>query len=145
MDLKNVRMADIVFAVFNIIFFFGSIFVFHTCAAKDDGTWMTCHYAGNIITLLSAICTVLSVTNLFVKLETKIGLFISEFLIYAGLIFVPGNLIPLCMMSEMQCNAVAKPCTLIFSVTGILCSALNTAAVLLKIGNQKKAKNEISK
>lgn len=144
MDLKNVRMADIVFAVFNIIFLFGSIFVFHTCA-QVDGKWMTCHYAGNIVTLLSAVCAVLSVTNLFVKLETKIGFFISEFLIYAALIFVPGNLIPLCMMSEMQCNATSKPCTLIFAVTGILCSALNTAAVLLKIRNQKKAKNEISK
>lgn len=140
---KNFRVNDLIFAILNILFFIGNTFVFHACGTKDDGSWMTCHYAQNIIKLTSIIGTILSIINIFVNAQTKLGIYISTLAISIGTIFIPGKLIPLCMMSDMRCNAITKPCTITFAVIIALCSLINLIFILLKLRNQNQ--NEISK
>ncbi len=136
---KNFRVLDLIFAILNILFFLGAIFVFHPCGPKDDGTWMTCHWAGNAISLMGAFGTILSIINIFVKNETKLGLYIANIVIFIGTILIPGTLINLCMMSDMRCNAITKPCTIVFSIIIILFAVINLITIL---ANQKKSGNK---
>lgn len=136
---KNFRLSDLIFAIINILFFIGITFVFHACGPKDDGSWMTCHYAQNIITLSSVIGMILSIINIFVNAQTKLGIYLSCFVIAVGTIFVPGKLIKLCMMSDMRCNAITKPCTIVFSIIIILSAVMNLITILV---NQKKSENK---
>lgn len=136
---KNFRSLDLIFSILCILFFLGTIFVFHPCEAKDDGTWMTCHYAGNLISLNSAICAILAIINIFVKSETKLGLYIANFVISIGTIFIPGTLVKLCMMNDMRCNSITKPCVIIFSIIIALLAFINLIVILL---NQKKSGNK---
>lgn len=140
---KNFRISDLIFAILNILFFLGITFVFHACAQKDDGSWMTCHYAQNIITLSSVIGMILSIINIFVNVQIKLGIYISTFVIAIGTLFVPGKLIPLCMMSDMRCNSITKPSTIIFAIIIALFSLTNLIFTLLKL--RKQNQNEISK
>lgn len=140
---KNFRLSDLIFAILNILFFIGITFVFHACGPKADGSWMTCHYAQNIIKLSSVIGMILSIINIFVNAQIKLGIYISTLAISIGTIFVPGKLIPLCMMNDMRCNAITKPCTIIFAVIIALSSLSNLIFTLLKL--RKQNQNEISK
>lgn len=141
MDLrKNIRKADFVYAVLNIMFFLGSVFVFHACGPKDDGSWMTCHYAGNVISMLSLVLALISIVNIFAAAEIKAGLFIASLMIAIGTLFVPGTLVRLCSMAQMRCNIITKPCTTAFSIAIALCALVNLIFIFLKA-----KKNEISK
>lgn len=130
---KNFRLVDFIFAAFNIFFFFGILFIFHPCAPKDDGTWMTCHYAGNMVALAAATLAVLSVINIFAEIRTKAGIFIASLLISAGTFFVPGVLVRTCSMAEMRCNSITRPATMLLCVCVFLCSAINLAAIAGKL------------
>lgn len=140
---KNFRVSDLIFTILNTLFFTGITFVFHACGQKADGSWMTCHYAQNIIKLSSVIGIILSIINIFVNVQTKLGIYISTLAISIGTIFIPGKLLPLCMMNDMRCNAITKPCTIIFAVIIALFSLTNLIFTLLKL--RKQNQNEISK
>lgn len=140
---KNFKFIDLIFAILNILFFIGITFVFHACEPKADGSWMTCHYAQNIIKLSSAIGMILSIINIFVNVQTKLGIYVSTLAISIGTIFVPGKLIPLCMMNDMKCNAITKPSIIIFAVIIALYSLSNLIFSILKL--RKQNQNEISK
>lgn len=141
MDLrKNMRKVDFIYAFLNVMFFFGSVFVFHACGPKEDGSWMTCHYAGNVVSLLFLILAAASVINIFVTAEIKAGIFIASLMVAAGNIFVPGTLVRLCSMEQMRCNVITRPCTISFSIVVVLCAAVNLVFLLLSA-----KKNEISK
>ncbi len=140
---KNFRVSDLIFTILNTLFFTGITFVFHACGPKADGSWMTCHYAQNIIKLSSVIGIILSIINIFVNVQTKLGIYISTLAISIGTIFIPGKLLPLCMMNDMRCNAITKPCTIIFAVIIALFSLTNLIFTLLKL--RKQNQNEISK
>lgn len=140
---KNFKFIDLIFAILNILFFIGITFVFHSCGQKADGSWMTCHYAQNIIKLSSTIGMILSIINIFVNVQTKLGIYVSTLAISIGTIFVPGKLIPLCMMNDMKCNAITKPSIIIFAVIIALYSLSNLIFSILKL--RKQNQNEISK
>lgn len=140
---KNFRVSDLIFTILNTLFFTGITFVFHACGPKADGSWMSCHYAQNIIKLSSVIGIILSIINIFVNVQTKLGIYISTLAISIGTIFIPGKLLPLCMMNDMRCNTITKPCTIIFAVIIALFSLTNLIFTLLKL--RKQNQNEISK
>ena len=58
------RFRDILPAVLSVLFLMGILFVFHPCGPKEDGTWMSCHWAGVAETVCAALMTVLSLLRL---------------------------------------------------------------------------------
>ena len=103
----------------------GVMTVFHACAAKEDGTFMHCH---DVQLVVMGIGLVLAVIYLILsKLPGAVRLVLSILTLVASicLFFIPGNLMPMCMMRTMRCFSVMQPFVRIFSVLLSLLAAGN--------------------
>lgn len=132
--MKKFRIGatDIALLVISILFFVGMLLWFGPCNhVKDDGSFMNCHWAGVILTGLAAVVSVISLAHFFIPDERmKAGL--SAALIPVGIFIciVPGNLISLCMMSEMRCRAVMTPAAIVCAILVIIASAADITVQL---------------
>lgn len=109
--------------------FVGSFTFLNTCGPKDDGSFMTCHYAGNVIKALSLVILIQAVLALINFKNTRAGLNISNLLVSVVCLLVPGHLVATCMMNDMRCNLYTKPgvtviCIIIAAVT-LISSVMN--------------------
>ena len=120
---KRVEIWDVVLLVLALILFIGLLTFLKPCGPKEDGSWMTCHWAGQALVGISGAMLVLSVVHLFVKNHVKIGLDIGMMVLSVLAICVPGRLIGLCMMDTMRCRAVMSP--------GVTVTAILTAAAAI--------------
>lgn len=123
----KIGVTDILLLVFSILFFLGILTVFKSCGPKDDGSWMTCHWAGNIVLSLSVVLTVISIIHIIISNpKIKLGLSIAILPIAVLAILVPGNLIPLCMMATMRCRAIMQPAAIVISILIIITAIFDT-------------------
>ena len=125
MKTKKIKfgISDIILLLLSIIFLVGILTFFKTCGPKNDGSWMTCHWAGNTVTGLADILTVISFLQLIIPdSKIKIGLSVSIIPISILAIFIPGTLINICMTNIMRCNAIMRPSVTIMSVLMIIFS-----------------------
>lgn len=91
----------------------------------EDGNFGTCHWAGQVVTCLSLLFLIISLLSLMGKLEKeKKGLALASALLAALCLFVPGYVIPLCMMNTMRCNLIMAPSVRICAGLLILLSIL---------------------
>ena len=134
---KNLNIGDFIFLGLNLLFFIGSIFLFNTCGPKDDGSWMTCHWAGKMVTILTLAMTVLSAILIFVPVLTKKGIYCACFVISIITILTPGTLIKLCMMETMRCRSISRPSVIVFS---IIIAAYSIIKILIKSKQDKEIK-----
>mgnify|MGYP002623852021 FL=1 len=113
----NIGVTDIILLVLSAVFFLGLLTFLAPCGPKDDGSWMTCHWAGQALRGISAVLLVISGIHFFVK-DSKIKLGLSLAAIPAAILslILPGNLIGLCMMNTMRCHSVMRTGTMIISV-----------------------------
>ena len=121
---KKISVLDVVLPAVGLAFLLGALFVFGPCGPKEDGSWMTCHWAGQAVTGVAALLLVLELVRLFVgDNRVKLGLDIAA--IPAALLaaLIPGHLIRLCMMADMRCRSVMSPAVTVFSVLMIVLSA----------------------
>ena len=122
---KTGLILDVVLCVLSAVLCFGTKFLFHACAPKEDGGWMTCHWAEQTVFGLGIVLLILSImTFCFKDGKTKSGIQISTAVISALTLFVPNHLIKLCMMPDMRCHSVMKPAVIIISILIIICSAV---------------------
>ena len=136
MDNKklNIRVSDIVLLILSAIFLAGILTFFAPCGPKDDGSWMTCHWAGQAIRGIAAVLFIISVIHLIIKDENvKQGLSVAIIPMALLSAILPGTLIGLCMMNTMRCRAIMRPGTIVLSV-------LMIAAAVLDIILQRKKK-----
>ena len=124
--MKHKRFGDILPVVLSILFLIGILFVFHPCGPKDDGTWMSCHWAGVAVTVSAGLLTILSLLY-FVCSSHKIKTLLSVLTILtaAAAAVIPGNVIHLCMMAGMRCRALMRPAAIVFAVLIILAAGWN--------------------
>lgn len=133
MEKKNKRMGvwDVVLLALALILFVGLLTFLHPCGAKEDGSWMTCHWAGQALIGVSGAMLALAVVRLFVRGGVKIGLDIGMMVLSVLAICVPGHLIGLCMMDTMRCRAVMTPGVTVIAI-------LTIAAAVIDIFVQRK-------
>lgn len=115
----------------------GVMLIFPACGPKEDGTWMSCHYAQLTVFAIGLGMTVLSLIAFFTGRKGKILLYIF---IAVGAVFaavIPSNIIRLCMMNEMQCRAVMRPSVIFISV---LIAAFSLISALAAGGGRKNAR-----
>ena len=122
----NIGASDIILLVLSAVFLIGIRTFFAPCGPKDDGSWMTCHWAGQAITGIASVLLVISVIHMFVKdAKVKQGLAIAMIPTALFSVILPGNMIGLCMMNTMRCHSVMRPATIIVSVFVIAAAAFD--------------------
>ena len=110
---------DIVLPVLTLIFLVGIKTFLQPCGPKDDGSWMTCHWAGQSIFGISIALFIMAILHLLVgivfsKPGIKAGISIGMVPIAIIGALTPGHLIGLCMMETMRCHTVTRPATIVF-------------------------------
>lgn len=135
MKKQNTSWTGIVQLIVSVVFLIGMLTFLKPCGPKEDGTFMSCHYAGMALIILAAGMLVISLTGLFLKDGAlKAAANVLQIVLSVIALIIPGTVIGLCMMPEMRCRAVMRPGSIIFAVLMILVSL---AAIL--INRKKKA------
>lgn len=113
----NIGITDIVLAVVCAVLFIGTLTFLSPCGAKDDGSWMTCHWAGQVNIALSAVLLTMAVMHAAVPAGgVKLGLDLAMLPTSVMATQVSGRIISLCMMETMRCRAVMRPGVMILSL-----------------------------
>ena len=125
---QKINALDVILLALSAALLLGVLTVFAPCGAKEDGSWMTCHWAGNADAGAAAVLTALAAMRLLMKdRKTRLGL--SAAMIPTALLaaLIPGRLIALCMMPSMRCRAVMSPAVTVLSVLIIAIAAMDVA------------------
>lgn len=128
---KSAGVWDVVLLALSLILFIGLLSVLKPCGPREDGGWMTCHWAGQALRGVSGALLILALVRLFVRGGVKLGLDIGMAALAALAICIPGHLIGLCMMDAMRCRAVMAPGVTVISI-------LTMAAAIIDIFVQRK-------
>lgn len=112
---RSFVVMDIVLIVLSAAFLIGLFTFLGACGAKDDGSWMTCHWAGQALKGVAAMCLLLSLVHLVIGKPAKQGADLGLIALCILAVWIPGHLIGLCMMDTMRCRAVMQPGCLIFA------------------------------
>ena len=110
-------VCDILLPVLALAFLLGLLFVFGPCGPKEDGSWMTCHWAGQAVKGTAALLLALTLLHLIPgRAELKMGLDLAQIAAAVLAVALPGHLIGLCMMRDMRCHSVMVPAVTVFAV-----------------------------
>lgn len=121
---RRCGITDILLVVLNLIFFVGIQTVFAPCEARPDGSWMTCHWAGQALMGIAAALLAIAVMHLVIpRAQVKIGLSLAVILVSVLAFAVPEHLIDLCMMETMHCHTVMEPAVMVLSLLNVLLAA----------------------
>ena len=117
-------ITDVLLLVLNLIFFVGIQTVFAPCEARPDGSWMTCHWAGQALMGIAAALLTIAVMHLVIpRAQVKIGLSLAVIPVSVLAFAVPDHLIDLCMMETMHCHTVMEPAVTVLSLLNVLLAA----------------------
>ena len=115
----------------------GSVSFLGPCV-HEDGSFGSCHWAGQAMLGIGLLLAVLSLAALLVKdggLQAGL-LFAAAAAAVLG-IFIPGTLIRLCGMATMRCRAVMRPAMTLLCALTAACSLLGGIAAYRKAGRGK--------
>ena len=111
MNKNNTAIADFILLALAVFIAVGTAFLFRACDAKEDGSFMSCHWAEHVVTGLGCVMTVISAAHLGAKTpRMKIGISIALLPVEIYTALVPGIIIKLCMMNTMRCHTMMRPC-----------------------------------
>lgn len=120
------KIWSIVLLALSLALTLGTKFIFHACGAKEDGGWMSCHWAQQTVIGAGVVLTVLAVLLLLqrgAKGRRVLSLAMVPVALYAMLL--PGTIVSLCMMSDMRCRAFMRPAVLLFGALIIIAAVIN--------------------
>ena len=114
--MKNkIGAMDIVLLLLSAVLLIGVLTVFAPCGPKEDGSWMTCHWAGRAVAGAAAALTVIAALRPIAR-NARLGLDLAMLPISLLTLLLPGKLIGLCMMAEMRCRSVMTPAVTVLSL-----------------------------
>ena len=123
-EKRRFGITDVLLLVLNLIFFVGIQTVFAPCEARPDGSWMTCHWAGQAVIGIAAALLAIAVMHLVIpRTQVKIGLSLAVIPVSVLAFAVPDHLIDLCMMETMHCHTVMEPAVTVLSLLNVLLAA----------------------
>ena len=121
-------IANILLFILVIFFDIGIWTFFSPCAIKEDGSFMTCHWAGVATGMTALLLTVHIIIFLFVKnKKVKTGILLTMLPTALLMLLFPGVLIPLCMMSSMRCIMIMRPAVYVLGILIIALIIINFA------------------
>ena len=123
-EKRRFGITDVLLLVLNLIFFVGIQTVFAPCEARPDGSWMTCHWAGQaLIGIAAALLAIAGMHLVIPRAQVKIGLSLAVIPVSVLAFAVPDHLIDLCMMETMHCHTVMEPAVTVLSLLNVLLAA----------------------
>ena len=125
---------DIVLLLLSAVLLIGVLTVFAPCSPKEDGSWMTCHWAGRIIAGIAGAMVVLELLHaLLPNAGIRQGLDLGALILTALAILIPGRLIDLCMMNTMRCHTAMAPAVRVFAILIAAVSATVSFCILVAL------------
>ena len=121
-ETNKKSVTAILVLIVSFLFFAAMLTVLSPCGPKEDGTFMSCHYAGRALRILSGAAVVVAAAAFFRKELARLADIVLA-LLGLAVIVIPGGVIHLCMMPEMKCRAVMKPGAIVFAVLLIAAAA----------------------
>jgi hypothetical protein len=141
MKRKN-SLVGIAFLALGILLSAGAAWLFPTCGAKEDGSWMKCHWSGQVTVGIGIVIAVIALVYLFLTDDrVRAGLSLAAIPVGALEIAVLNGLIGLCGMAGMQCRSTTKPASTILTAILIVTAVVN-AVWLLKQHPDKQEKQQ---
>ena len=126
MNKKNTGTADVLMIILSVVLTLGVTFVFHACAVKEDGSFMSCHWAEKVVFGLGCVMTVISLEHLCAgSPKTKMGIGMALLPIEIFTAFVPGVTVKLCMMNNMRCHTAMRPAVIVICVILAIVTAVD--------------------
>ena len=123
---RRIGVSDILLLVFSVVELIGIRTFFAPCGPKEDGSWMSCHWAGQAATGTAAVLVVLALVHLLVRNRgVKLGLDAGLVAVAVCSALFPGKLIGLCMMADMRCHRLTVPGVTVCAVLVVLSAALD--------------------
>lgn len=131
MKIVKDRIAGIVMTVLSLLLTVGVKTVFSACGPKEDGSWMTCHWAEQAVFMAGTALTVISVIVLiFGRHKAALGASLCALPVVIVTTLIPGVAINLCMMTNMHCHTVMRPAVIVISVLIAVTAAVNSAVLI---------------
>ena len=131
MKLTRDKVFSLLPTVFSILLSVGVMTVFSACGMKEDGTWMPCHGAQNAAELGGFVLFFLFSFGAILKGRgLKLFLFAAGVIGAVGLFFVPGDIMPLCMMKTMRCHTVFQPFVRLVSAVIVVSGAAGFVRIM---------------
>ena len=130
--MKKYHRIQIVLVAVQLVFAFllmiGEKTFLRPCSARPDGTFMTCHWAGESVYVLSILLFFGAMLMLIIrKQEVYAALEGMVILICLLMKHIPGGFIPLCMKKDMRGWAGMRP------GVGLLCALVILLAIVVEI------------
>ncbi len=128
MEKKNrlSMVLGIAILVICLIITFGVEFIFHSCGAHDDGSYMACHWAQKAV-MTAGITLAIQAAALVFTNDKRTQTVVSSCIACGAIVtaLIPNVIINLCMMPTMHCNAVMRPWTIVCCVVLFIICVIN--------------------
>lgn len=120
--MKKQTIFATILLILSVLLAVGTLTVFSACRAKDDGSYMSCHWAGMMSCALAVVLAGQSAIALFAAKSgaTRRGVFAAMVPTEILLVLTPGAMISLCMMPDMHCRMLLRPFVLVMGVVLIV-------------------------
>lgn len=135
-EKKRVGLTDLFLLVVSILYLVLMLTLFRACGAKEDGSFMTCHWAHQTLLVFAGLLIVLSLLHLILgDARRKQGISVAVIAVCFASILIPGHMISLCMMADMRCRKWMVPGNIMLTVVMIAAAALD---LFVQMGRAKK-------
>lgn len=134
---RHIRPLAAVLFVICLIYTLGLFTFFHACGPKEDGTFMTCHWAEMALRGVALVMLIQSafiflheglsaaghdaLANRFPDLSAS-GPTLVPLAVFSAVL--PGHVIPICMMESMRCRSILSPYALLMNLLIVIIAAI---------------------
>ena len=139
MEKKRISIISLIITILCAVLCAGTHFLFHACGAKEDGGYMLCHWA-EVSVKATALVMCLQGIIMTAFRQKKVQAALSLAMIPEAILCMlyPNIIIPMCMMTDMRCHAVMRPCVILISAVMIILLIIN---VIISIKGKEHVKD----
>ena len=142
-DRLKIGVMEIAAIILSLLFVIGIRTWFAVCPVTGD-TPMTCHWAGEMLKILSILILVLSVTHTVIPDEKiKVGMDAALACTCAVTAFVPGGIIGLCKSADMACRKTTYLWTVGICVLLVITFAVDIYFCITNLSREKHRRKEL--
>ena len=144
-DKLRFGVTDLIMIVLSALYFAGIRTWFAVCEPMGD-SFMSCHWAGEVLKASSVVLLVISVIHLIISDgKIKIGTDISLLCFYVLIFCIPGKIISLCKMEEMSCRKDTQLWTVILMIVLLLAAVGDIIFYLADDSKEKHKRKDLRK
>ena len=130
----KVRITNVVSTLLSVFFAVGVMTLFRACAAKEDGTWMHCHYVQLYVFYLGIALVAVNASEFFVKGKIPSIILNAIAVVISGVAIALPFVLKMCKMQTMRCYTVMRP---FVTIAGILVIVFALVNIVLALKSKK--------